>query len=233
MMPGIVAINGVAGGVSGILEPFAKLDFTTANYTLGGVSVALGDLLQRTDMTINANGARFDWNTSDQPARFQNSLIDAINLHASAMTVVIECQMAADETLNHQMFYMSGDADKSQIRLKMKSTYIEFGATIDAGMNYYADYSTPRLVNTTYRAALCYSPSVSTRFDLPKIAAFNGGLTTYNDAFNASVYAPSFASGAIGGRYADSYLDMNGWIRKVEFYEIAMAEAELIAISTP
>lgn len=236
MMPGIVSISGSVGGLAGIFEPFAKLDFTTATYTLNGVSVALGDLLQRTDMTINSNGARFDWSTTDDPARFQAALIDAINLHAAAMTVVVECQMAASPSVTHQPINISGasdEADQSFIWLKMRSTYMEFAATMGTSYrNYYADYTSTFPINTTHRAALCYSPARSAGSALPKIAAFNGGLPTYSDGFTASSYTPAFTKGAIGGRPADSYPDMDGWIRKVEFYPLAMSEAELAAISS-
>jgi hypothetical protein len=198
------------------------MDFTTQEYALNGEAVALSTLLDRTDMTINGNGALFDWNTDDIPANLTSTALDAIP--ATGFSAIVE--WIENSTYSQMVPFSMVVSGLSSGSLWIESYNNNTIAIFDqdnAGLD---------------RALVVPAPAMFTS-GVPRRTAFtrttsglsvcvNGG-TVYTD-LEDSAYMPDWVYVSLGGFQGRSYLDTDCFVKRVAFYEpVSDGELQLLA----
>ena len=236
MIPGITASTGL---VSGVVNPaptaLIYMDFMTETFWMDGVEVTLGDIVDRTDMAMSAEGAYFDWSTSDTPPRFNSAAMTIFNANSAALTVVTESKMdSGSETNYHDIFYMIGPdtyVDGSYdwsffIEMETRNSILGAGSSIDGSFNEFCTESGTFAANTVYRLAYAMRTSGYC------YGAYNGIAMTNQGTVQSPGTVPSFKHAVLGGlpEPADNYINMKGYLRKFEVYG-AKTNTEVVALS--
>lgn len=197
------------------------LDFTTQTYLMSGVATPLSSILDRTDMTINSNGARFDYNTADLPANFTPSALAAIP--ASGWTFVIEWLDVDYSGGGFYPFYMEERATEP-LDIYLVSGF-DYATLYDQALGidrFFDFYPAPEYNTIPRRMAF-------TRIIANAAVSFNGGAVTTDSDIADYPPIPDYVS--LGGFWMDSYLSTDSWIRKVAFYP-PVADGDLPTYST-